>query len=81
MPTERKPQPKLKKTSAERTRAYRARKRAQGLVPVTIWTFDINDPVFRKRLEDDCRRLRDDPHEQAIMDELEAFQADFEPWD
>lgn len=81
MATKPKPVSTPRKTSAERTRAYRARMRAQGLKPVTIWTFDLNDPAFRKRLEDDCRRIRNDPHEREIMAELEAFEADFEPWE
>ena len=81
MPPERKPEAKPKKTSAERTRTYRARMRARGLKPVTIWTFDVNDPAFRARLAEDMLRIRESPDEQAVMDELEAFQADFEPRD
>jgi DNA-binding LacI/PurR family transcriptional regulator len=40
-----KPRPK---TSAERMAAYRARKRAKGLVPRTIWVPDLNNPKVRE---------------------------------
>lgn len=81
MPPERKPQSAPKKTSAERTRAYRARMRARGLKPVTTWAVDTNDPEFLRRIHEACIRLNDDPEEQRVLDELEAFQADFEPWE
>lgn len=81
MSAKRKPDGSTKATSAARTRAYRERMRAKGLRPVTIWTYDINDPVFRKRLEEDCRRIRASAQEKEIMAELEGFEADFDPWD
>ena len=80
MSAKRKADAEPKSTSAARTRAYRERMRAKGLKPVTIWTYDVNDPAFRKRLEEDCRRIRESPAEEEIMAELEGFEADFEPW-
>ena len=70
------PQPKTASSSAKRTRAYRERLRAQGLKPVTIWTYDMKDPVFRAALRAASLAMRDDPEEQAIMDEIEALQAE-----
>lgn len=81
MSAKRKPDAKPKSTSAARTRAYRERMRAQGLKPVTLWVWDMDNPAVRKRIEDDCRRLRNDPQEKAIMEELEAFEADLGIWD
>jgi len=81
MATKPKSTSKPKKTSAERTRAYRARMRARGLRPLTIWTYDINDPEFRKRLEEDSRRIRESPGEKEIMDWIEAVQMEDGFWD
>lgn len=67
-------QPK-KTTSAARTRAWRARMRAQGLKPITIWTFDVNDPAFRARLAEDLRRLGKGDDEQRVLDEMEEHFA------
>lgn len=79
MSAQRKPAPKS--TSAARTRAYRERMRAKGLKPVTIWTYDVNDPEFIRRMREASLALRESPDEQAVLDENEAFAADFEPWD
>jgi hypothetical protein len=68
--------PDAKPTSAARTRAYRERMRARGLKPVTIWTFDVDDPAFQKELDEACRRINESPDEKAVMDEFEAFERD-----
>ena len=73
--------PDAKPTSAARTRAYRERMRAKGLKPVTVWAFDRNDPEFRKRLEEDFRRIRESPGEKEIMDWIEAVQIEDGLWD
>ena len=72
-------QPKTATSSAKRTRAYRERLRAQGLKPVTIWTYDMKDPVFLAALRAASLAARDDPEENAVLDEIEAFQAE-EDW-
>lgn len=73
------PKSNAKPSSAARTRAYRERMRAQGLKPLTIWTYDINDPAFQKRLADDCRRLRGSPDEEDVMKWLDEVR-DTDGW-
>ncbi|HEX6859621.1 MAG TPA: antitoxin MazE-like protein [Caulobacteraceae bacterium] len=73
--------PAQKSTSAARTRAYRERMRAKGLKPVTIWTFDTTDPDFLRRVREASIAASHDPEERAVMDEVEAFQADLGPLD
>lgn len=75
MSAQRKPAPKS--TSAARTRAYRERMRAKGLKPVTIWTFDTSDADFLRRVREASIAASRDPDELAVMEEIEAFQADF----
>ena len=74
-------QAKPKPTSAARTRSYRERLRAKGLKPVTVWAYDRKDPEFRKRLEDDFRRIRESPGEKEIMDWIEASLIEDRYWD
>lgn len=81
MPPKAKPDTPPKKTSAERTKAYRARMRARGFKPVTVWTFDTSDPTFLQRVREASLAARNDPEELAVMDEVEAFQADLGPPD
>ena len=73
--------PSQKSTSAARTRAYRERMRAKGLKQVTIWTYDINDPQVRKRLEEDSRRIRGSAGEKEVMEWIEAMQVEDGIWD
>lgn len=57
---------------AERVRRHREELRASGLRPIQIWVPDARRPGFA----DECRRqsaaLRDDPHEGATLDWLDA---------
>jgi hypothetical protein len=80
MSAKRKPDAKPKSTSAARTRAYRERMRAKGLKPVTRWVLDLNNPAVRARLEEDGRRIRESPDEQAVMDMLEQMQIEDGIW-
>ena len=66
------PTAKPKKTSRERTKAYRERLKAKGLKPVTIWVPDINDPEVRAQLKRDCQLISESPHEKEIMEWIEA---------
>jgi hypothetical protein len=57
---------------AERVRRHREDLRAAGLRPIQIWVPDARRPGFA----DECRRqsaaLRDDPHEAATLEWLDA---------
>jgi hypothetical protein len=74
-----KPTSSPRPSSAARTRAYRDRLRAQGLKPLTIWTYDINDPAFRQRLREESLSLRNDPEEEAVMRWLDEVR-DTDGW-
>lgn len=72
-------EPKRKRTSAERMRDHRARMRARGLKPVTIWTFDTSDPEFVRRIQEGSKRLAERakrPAEGEIMDFIEGHMED-----
>ncbi|WP_299441800.1 antitoxin MazE family protein [uncultured Rhodospira sp.] len=66
-------------SSAERVRKRRAALRAQGLRPVQIWVPDTRQPGFAEECRRQCLALRDDPHEQEIIDWLERV-AETEDW-
>jgi hypothetical protein len=70
------PKPRPKSTSAARTRAYRERMRAQGLKPVTIWTYDMNDPAFVARIQEQSRALANTPAELEAIEWIEASLAE-----
>lgn len=44
-------------SSRERITRHRAAQRKRGLRAVVLWLPDINDPGYRERLADECRRL------------------------
>lgn len=57
----------------ERVRAHRARKRQQGLKPVTIWAYDLDDPEVRAELERECREIaKAEEGEREILAWLES---------
>lgn len=60
-----------------KTHKQRLALRAQGLIPVEVWTYELT-PEFLARLKSDSLRLRNSPDEQAVMDELEALAADLD---
>ena len=55
--------------------------RAKGMKPVTRWVLYLDKPAVRARQEEDGRRIRESPAEQAIMDELEQMQIEDGLWD
>ncbi len=60
-------------TGAERTRRWRERMRAKGLVPRTVWSYDVNDPAFIARLHADCAKIKGSEEERLILEEIEAL--------
>jgi hypothetical protein len=58
-------------SSRERIARHRAAQRARGLRPVVLWLPDVNDPAYRNRLADECRRLA------RLTDEEDDMAADF----
>jgi hypothetical protein len=60
---------------------YRERLRAQGLKPVQVWVPDIDDPEFAAEARRQSLMVRDDPHEQELLSELESVsdQSEWKP--
>jgi hypothetical protein len=67
-------------TISERVGKRRAALRKAGLRPIQIWVPDTSAPGFAEECRRQSLMLRDDPHEQDIMDFLEAA-ADQEGWE
>jgi hypothetical protein len=44
-------------SSRDRVARHRAAQRKRGLRPVVLWLPDVNDPAYRARLTEECRRL------------------------
>ncbi len=63
--------PKPKKTSAERTRAYRERMRAKGLRQQTRWVIDIDDPEFVRAVREASMKEARESSNDADLDFLE----------
>ena len=67
-------------TVSERVSKRRAALRKAGLRPIQIWVPDTSAPGFAEECRRQSLMLRDDLHEQEIMDFLEAA-ADREGWE
>ncbi len=57
--------------SRDRIARHRAVQRQRGLRAVVLWLPDVNDPSYRARLADECRRLA------HLTAEEDAMAADF----
>lgn len=55
------------KTSRERVRSYRARRRAQGLRSVTFWLPDTSSPEFIEQARRDSLAVAGSPEEEEVM--------------
>ena len=54
-------------SSRDRIARHRAAQRKRGLRPVVLWLPDVNDPAYRARLAEECRRLTQlTPDEDAM---------------
>ena len=68
-----------RKSGAQRTREWRERMRAKGLVPRTIWTYDVENPVFLARVRAGLAAVGGGDDERQVMLELEAMYELDEP--
>ncbi|MBB5049798.1 hypothetical protein HNR60_004582 [Rhodopseudomonas rhenobacensis] len=59
--------------AAKRVRKHRDKMKAMGLKPVTLWVPDVHSPEFKAEIKRQCLLLKDDPHEQEILAELEHW--------
>ena len=67
-------------TTVERARKHRAKLRKGGLRPIQLWILDSRAPGFAAECQRQLARLRDDPHEQAIMAELADLAGAVDDW-
>lgn len=71
----------MPKTPAEKTAAYRARLRAQGLRPVQIWVPDTRAPGFAEEARRQSILASQSPAEKDAMEFIEAVMADSDLFD
>jgi hypothetical protein len=68
-------------SSRDRIARHRSAQRARGLRPVVLWLPDVNDPAYRARLADECRRLaRLTPEEDAMAADFARLAGRTEGW-
>jgi Protein of unknown function (DUF3018) len=68
-------------SSRERIGRHRAAQRARGLRPVVLWLPDLNDPGYRARLADECRRLAElTPEEDALAGDFAQLAGNADAW-
>jgi hypothetical protein len=58
-------------SSRDRIARHRAIQRERGLRAVVLWLPNVNDPAYRARLADECRRL------SKLTPEEDLLAADF----
>ena len=66
-------------TSREKVRAHRARLRAQGMRPVTLWVPDMRSPKFAAEARRQCILANNSPYaaeDQAWVDSMSDWNAD-----
>jgi len=68
-------------SSRERIARHRAAQRERGLRAVVLWLPDVNDPGYRDRLADECRRLTQlTPEEDRIATGFARLAGRTEGW-
>ncbi|RHW17813.1 DUF3018 family protein [Sphingomonas gilva] len=60
----------------DKFRAYRARKRAQGLREIRLWVPDFRNPEVRARIEREAEAIRNSAGEKEALRWIEAVAAD-----
>ena len=60
-------------TSAEKTRAYRARKRAQGYRLMQRWVPDVNSPEFKEWAHEQSLAIANSPTAKEDQDFVDAI--------
>ena len=66
----------MPKSASEKTAAYRARLRAQGLRPIQIWVPDTRIPSVAKEIRRQSMNIAESEGEREDLDFVEALQAD-----
>ena len=68
-------------SSRERIARHRAAQKQRGLRAVVLWLPDVNDPAYRARLADECRRLSQlTPAEDALAADFAGLSGRMEGW-
>ena len=60
----------------ERVRAYRERKRKQGLRPVTLWLPDLDSPEFKAEAHRQSLAVANSDHEKEDQAWVDAVSAE-----
>jgi Protein of unknown function (DUF3018) len=61
------------KSSRDKVRAWRARMRAKGLKPVTLWLPDVHSEEFKKQAHEESLRIANSPGEKEDMAFIESL--------
>ena len=64
---------------ASRVRRHRAKMKAMGLKPVTLWLPDTSTPEFKAQIEREVALINADKEGMRVMEEMLAL-ADFSDW-
>jgi hypothetical protein len=65
----------------ERVARHRAAQRERRLRPVVLWLPDVNNPDYRARLADECRRLaHPTPAEDSMAADFAQLAGQTEGW-
>jgi hypothetical protein len=68
-------------SSRNRIARHRAAQRERGLRPIVLWLPDVNDPGYRDRLAEECRRLaRPTSEEDALAAGFARLAGRTEGW-
>jgi hypothetical protein len=70
---------KSRNDGADRVRKHRAKMKALGLKPVTLWLPDTSTPEFKAQIAREVALINADKDGMRVMDEMLAL-ADFSDW-